>query len=568
MSEVLDVLDEYATLAQIRKPYEAVWDEIDENLLPNVTRLAESSSRQGVQGQKRDEKIIDGTPRSALSTFQAGLMGRLMSSTNDWLAVETPDEDMADDRDTRMWLSKVNQVIFSLINRSSFYPTVYQLFGVAGGMGSGGVYRYFDKLEGKEVFSCRNPWEMFYADGPDGELDTVFRLTIMTAKTMVQNFKDDTLDKEVLRMADSPTEKHNDVRLIHSVRPNPDYDPRKRDARAKKYVSYYVDLDHQTLIRKGGYSAMPYSAWRIEKEVNEDYGRGPGWRALADIKGLYAYAKTDITGAQMQVNGPLNIPREMEGKVQWRPGGRMYFDEVGRTVQAAETRIDLKAGLEREQHKQQIIERHFMVPFFTAMQQIGGMDRERTAYEVRQIEQEMAILLGPYAMGFQVQFMDSIVEGIFNDALENGMIPPPPRQLVESLNGRKLEISYSGPLAQAQKNFFNSEPYRKTIQDIQAMLSVDPTGQHLPSQIMDIPDWDRFLKELAQGNGLPIESLLEDKTFKQIRKQRADAIQKQQQLDAIQKMGGMQGVGQAPQPGSIGDAIAKQAKGQPVASGQ
>ena len=85
---------------------------------------------------------------------------------------------------------------------------------------------------------------------------------------------------------------------------------------------------------------------------------------------------------------------------------------------------------------------------------------------------------------------------------------------------------------------------------------------------MDIPDWYRFLKELAQGNGLPIESLLEDKTFKQIRKARADTMQRQQQLDAIQKMGGMQGLNQPTQPGSVADAISKQNQGQPVASGQ
>jgi hypothetical protein len=566
MSEVLDVLDQFSSLVQERKPFEAVWDDIDRNLLPNVSRLGENANK-SMRGQRGDFDIVDGGPRAALTTFQAGLMGRLMSSTFDWLQVQAPDEDLMDDRDTRLWLSKVNQAIFSLVNRSWFYPAVYTLFGIAGGLGSGTIYREYDKITGRENFSCRNTWEMYFADDPNGEDDTTFRESLVTNKQMAQKFKNDNLDPEVIRKSTLPNEMHEEVHLIHAVMPNPSYDPNKLDKRNKKYISYYIDKDHETLIRTGGYSVMPYCTWRIEKEVNESYGRGPGWRALADIKGLYAYAKTDITASQFNSNPGLDIPIERKGEIKYIPGGRNYYDDVNRPVKVLD-KPDPRFGLEREQHKQEAIDKHFMVPFFTAMQQVGGMDRQRTAYEVRQIEQEAAILLGPYATGFQIQFMDRVVEGLFNDAAENNMIPPAPPQLARSMNGRKLQVVYSGPLAQAQKSFFNTEPYRKTIADIQSIMSMDPTGQSIPRQIMDIPDWDKFFRQIAEGNGLPEESMNEARQILQTRKARADQMQKQQSIDAMQKLGGAKALNEPTQPGSPMDQMGKQVQGQPVAAGQ
>lgn len=565
MSEVLDLMDEFKTLVEQRKPYETVWDDIDANLLPNIMRLAESSAPQ--KGARRDEKINDGGPRYALSTFQAGFMGRIMSPQFDFFSVQTPDEDLADDRNTRMWLSKLNQAIFMLINRSKFFPQTYCLLGVAGGMGTATMYHEYDNTQRKVMFSLRNPWEIYISDDENGDPDMVDRLTLMSYRNIASKFKNDTLDPEVIKFAESPDERNKEIHILHVVKPNPSYDPRKRDARSKRYKSWYIDYEHQSIIRPGGYSVMPYSIWAIDKEVGEPYGRGPGWRALSDIKGLYATAKTNMVGGQYQVNPAADIPQERKGTEQLVPGGRNYYEETGREIKVIQKVIDLKAGLEREQHKQQIIERHFMVPFFTAAQQaLTGKARERTAYEVQQIEREVAILLGPYATGFQSQYMESVIGCLVYYVIENRMVPPPPPQLMQSPNGNKLQIVYTGPLALAEKAFFNTEPYRRTLQDIQTIMSTDPTGESLPRQIFDIPDWDRFFREMAQGNGLPEEGMLETRKIFANRQARAKALEEQRKLAALEQMGkAMPGLNQPVQPGSAADAINK--KGAPVASG-
>ncbi len=566
MDEVRDILDEFGAAQDIRKPFETVWDDIDSNLLPNIMRLAESSTEN--KGERRDDKINDGGPRYALSTWQAGFMGRIMSSGFDWVQVGTPDEDVADIRGIRMWLSKLNQVITSLRNRSKFYPQTYCLFGVAGGLGTATMYHSYDMGTQTVNYILCNPWEIYLVDDEKGDNDTVFRSTLMSYKNIVKAFKNDTLDPEIERLERSASERLNEIKILHAVKPNPNYDPRKRDKMVKRFSSWYIDIEHESLIRKGGYSVMPYSTWAIDKEVGEPYGRGPGWRALADVKALYATVRTNMTGQQYQVNPAMDIPMERKGEYKGVPGGHNYYNESGRDIKPIQRVIDLKAGLDREIRKQQVIERHFMVPFFTTAQQaLTSNTKERTAYEVQQMEREAAILLGPYATGFQAQFMPGIVEGLIYYAIDNQLVSPPPIQLLQSLNGRKLETIYSGPLALAEKAFFNTEPYRRTMQDIQALMSMDPTGQSLPRQIFDIPDWDRFAREMWQGNGLPEEAMFEAKQIAAARQARAKEMEKQQQLAAMEQMGkALPGLGSAPQPGSVAEMIGK--KGMSVAAGK
>jgi hypothetical protein len=550
MSRVTDILEELAALKAKREPFELTWQEILSNILPNVLNLTQDPYG-STMGYRRDEAIIQGTPRAALATCQAGLMGRLMSAQYDWLAVQTPDEDMMDDRDTRMWLSKLNAAIFSLISRSTFYRTMFDFFGHAMGLGTAIVFRQYDVNKGKEIFSLRNPFECYLADDADGNLDTVYRVTLLSNKQMVDVFGEDNLHEEVRRNAENPAQRHELNQVCHAVYPNEMYNPKSKDSKYKRFASCYVDISHQSLIRESGYTAFPYSAWRPEKEVGEAYGRGAGWRALADIKMLYAISKTNITGAQKQVNPALDIPADRSEPVNTMPGGRSYYEDTGKRIYPIETVIDLKTGLDREQRVLQIVERHFMVPFFTMMQQIGVDTRQRTAYEVQQIEQETALLLGPYATGFQQEAMDPIVEGLVYDVLDNGMIPAPPPQLLQSSQGRKLEVAYSGPLATAARQFFNTEPYRKTIQDINALFSMDPTGQSIPRQVLDIFDWDRWMREFARNNGLPEEAMIQQQQVDAMRKAQQKAMAMQQQLASLQALGkAAPGLSKAPEAGS------------------
>lgn len=548
--EVRDLLDEYSTLKSERKPFEETWQEIVDNVAPSRSGFLVDDPG---KGERRGAGIKDGTPMWALETYKAGLMGRLLSSYFDWFSIRVPDEDLMDVPDIRRWLSKVDQALYSLIARSNFYPQMYQFFGDGGSIGTATIYRYWNENTKREVFSVQHPRQIYLAENEDGDNDTIFNVMMMTNKKLVQAFGQDNLHGDIVKAAAQPQEMYVERKVIHVVKPNEKYDPRKKESKAKRFASWYIDVEHESIIRQAGYSNMPYASWRVEKEPDEVYGRGPGWRALHDIKSLYAYADTDIRAAQYAVNPAVDIPMERKGMVKLIPGARNYYEESNRPIMPIQTQLNLGAGLDREQRKQQIIERHFMVPFFTMMQQVGEQTRNRTAYEIRRIEEETAVLLGPHITGLNQDVMDKLIDGLFNDAWEAGLIPQPPDILLKG--ERRLEVDYMGPLALAQRSYFHSEPFRKTIGDLSGIAAMDPTGQTLQRALQNY-DWDRVTREMSRANGLPEENMMDEKVRDQIRQAIAQEQQKQQQLAAMEQLGkAVPGLSKAPEAGSPAESM-------------
>ena len=171
MTEVQDLLEEFHALEtdpeRINK--EVVWQEINENIIPSLNSFTNDTP---VKGQRRGENIYDGTPQAALQTYKSGLMGRLLSSYFNWFSIRTPDEDLMDVREVRMWLSKADQAIYGLIARSNFYPQIYEFFGLGGSIGHATLYRYWNPAKAQEVFFVQHPRSIYLAENEDGEIDT------------------------------------------------------------------------------------------------------------------------------------------------------------------------------------------------------------------------------------------------------------------------------------------------------------------------------------------------------------------------------------------------------------
>lgn len=550
---VRDLLTEFETMKADRLPVEATWDEIAEYVVPHRSGYGAEHDPEVERGERRGSVIYDGTAQSALNLYASGTMGYLLSSSFNWFSSRVPDEKLMDNREVRLWLSQVDAVLFGMLTRSNFYREARSLFTDGGSVGTAPFYRYWDAMTAREVFMALHPREIFVAEDAHGEVDTVFRYTQMTARQLLQRFKDANLNDEIRAEAADPQTAHKLHRILHAMKPNPRFDPRKRDSKARKVASWYVDVEHEGMIRQRGFDILPVAVWRVQKESDERYGRGPGWAALADIKQLQEYARTDITAAQMLVQPPIDIPEERRGDVQYIPGGRSYYDEAGRPVRRlVDDRVELRAGLDREERKQQLIREHYMVDFFLMFAQA---EREMTATEIRQRREEKAVLLGPHITGLNQDILDKVIDGLFNDAWNAGMIPPPPEILVKSGNGR-LEIDYQGPLAQAQRSYFQGQPYREALQTWMALTELHVNAGRRPD-FLDNYNFDFVSKEMVKAGGFPEEAIIDERQVAEMRKQRADAEAKQQRMAAMEQMGkAAKGMNEPVQEGSLMEAAA------------
>jgi hypothetical protein len=551
--------DKYATdrmamfysMQKVREPYEDVWEDILANVVPNRT----SFDKPAKKGQIDTSQIYDGTPIAALNLYASGSQGYLLSSSYKWFSLRIPNERLMDVREVRIWLSIVEQVLYGLIQRSNFYKEMYMLFKDGGSFGTATVYTRYDPATNRAWFSTIHPKEVFIAEDDNGEVNTVVRYFNMTSRRMLERFSDNSLDEEIRDEGEDDNDFQNEHEVLHVVEERQDYDPKKQDSKNMRYASCYIDVEHEKTIRESGYPVDPYGVWRVEKSSDEVYGRGPGWTALSDIKALYQYVKTDIHAAQLEVDPVLDLPAERINDFKYVPGGRNAYEDVNRTAKRVNPPLNLRAGLDREERKQRIIEKHFLVDFFMMMSQA---QREMTATEIRQRQEEKAVMLGPHIAGLNQDVLDKVMDSLFRSAWDAGMIPPAPQVLQ---GGGHVEVDYQGPLAQAQRSFFKTEPYRSVMRDITGMVqAIAPVAPSVAAGMLDNYNWDYITREMSKGDGLPEEAIMDEKVRDKIRQMRAQQQQAQMQAEQMAKMGkAVPGLNQPVQQGSVLEQISQQA---------
>ena len=532
---VEEIIIQQGELEDDRKPFEEVWSDIIEYIIPRRTEVQESAAK----GVQNDEKIFDGTAPNALKRLSDGLQGQLISSNYKWFALRMEAPQLGEIPVIRQWLQLLEPAMYGLLGRSNFYRQMNEYFMDAGSFGTATIYSTFDRRRGRLNFSTRHPKEVFLSQDQYGQIDKVIRRFEMSAKNWVVQFDD--VDTEIEQAAKTNPESLFPV--LHAVYARMDRDPNKQDVLNMPWSSQYVDAMHKKIVRKSGYFSNPYHTWRFYKNSDETYGRSPSWNALADVKALNVYAKTGIWAAQMSVIPPMWIPEELKGRVRFVPGGNTYGDDPARKPEPLITNIKYGIGIDREERTQKQIRDHFMVDFFLLPHELNTP--QRTAFETRTMKEEKTVALSPTINGLESESLDTILDRVFDIGMEEGMLPPPPPILLQILGGARVKIDYMGPLAQLIRQFFRNQPYRNTLQEMMPVFQLQPAA-------MDNYDWDDWSHNIGEGNDLPVTSIRSPEEVAQIREQRLAEQQRQQQLDAAEQAGkAVPGLNQPVQPGSI-----------------
>ena len=503
-------------LEKERKNWEGVWDEIVEFVIPRRTQVERDAAR----GKRNDQSIFDGTALDSLKLLADGLQGYLISSSYKWFAMKMEDQRIEEVPAVRSWLQEVERLLYGIINRSNFYRQMHEMFMDAGSFGTAAIYSELDPGRGRVNFSTRHPKEIYLVQDNYGHITEVWRYYFMTIKQIVETFEN--VDEHYTRLLEkTPDERYP---VIHCVYPREGRDVTKKDSQNKAYASQYIDVTHKKVFRSSGYDQLPYAVWRFYKNSDEVYGRSPAWNALADVKSINEVAKTNVWAAQMSVRPPLWVPEELKGRVRFVPGGMNYYsDDPKRAIAPVMTGVNYPIGVDREDRMREAINKHFMVDFFLL---IARAEKEMTATEIREKQEEKSVVLGPTVNGLEQECLDPVIDRGFYLALEQGWLPPPP----EFLAGAQMKIDYMGPLAQAQRRFFRSQPYRNTLQEMMPVLQVRP-------EVADIINWDEVAKDIMEANDMPQSAFMKPEMIRAIRQQRAQQMQQQQQLEAMEKMG-------------------------------
>ena len=174
--------------------------------------------------KRRNKKILDSTPITAVRNFSSGMMSGATSPAQNWFRFKIRNYNMENDHEVKSWCAQVEKLMRDAFNASKIYtklPIIYKQLGVFGFAALSLESDYDD------IFVCKVlPIGSYrYAKNYKGQVDTFVREYSETAKNIVEQFGEENVSDSVKNAnRENP---HAYFELIHFVMPNPNFDTAK-----------------------------------------------------------------------------------------------------------------------------------------------------------------------------------------------------------------------------------------------------------------------------------------------------------------------------------------------------
>jgi len=529
-----DVRKRFVTLEEYRSSWRSHWAEISDYVLPRRGRYLQEN--QSSKGRKRSNKIIDNTAGQALRTLSAGMVSGLTSPSRPWFRLQTQDAYLMDQEGVKDWLGTVEMRMRSILSGSNFYNTAATQYTELGAFGTAVSMRVPHPTRTIH-FRSLTAGEYVIAENWLGDVDTVGRKFMMTASQIVEQFltqRNGDVDwsraSNALKNAWNRGSFDTPIEVVHMVQPrrDQDRDMRRLDGKNKKYADIYFEVgaDTDTVLREEGYDSFPYYVPRWDVTYGDVYGFSPAMEQLGDIKQLQHEQKRKAQAIDKMVNPPMVASTNLKGKVSSvMPAGVTYVDPIngGAGFQPAyQVQPRIQEMLIDIQEVQGRIQRGFYADLFAMM--LSSDRRQITATEVAERHEEKLVLLGPVLQRVNTEYLDPMIDDLFNMALKSGTLPPPP----EALQGAEIKVKYVSLLAQAQEAVAASS-IERTVSFAGNMAAVAP-------DILDNINTDEALRQYSDILGNGPELIREPAVVAQIRAERLKAQQQAQQQEEAAAM--------------------------------
>ena len=503
--------DNLSRLQEKRSTWESHWQEVADVMLPRKAEI----TRQRARGDKRHTQIFDATAVHALELLAASLHGMLTSSANRWFSLRFKETGLNDSDEAKEWLEDATKRMYDVIAKSNFQQEIFECYHDLIAFGTSCLMIEEDQ-EDVLTFSARHIKEIYIQENRKGYVDTLYRRFKMSAQATVEKFGIENVSKEIVNVLKKAP--FDDIDLVHVIRPRLDFDPQKQDKANMPYQSIYFEYGSGHVISIGGFKENPYVIPRYLKASTEQYGRSPGMNALPDVKVLNKMVEHSLKAAAKQIDPPLLIPDDgMLAPIRMSPGSINYYRSGSRDrIEPLNINANTAVTLNSENQRRDAINKMFHID-----QLVVTENRNMTATEVLQRQEEKMRILGPVLGRLQSELLSPLVTRVFNIMLRNQLFMPSP----DILTQQELNIEYVSPMALAQRG-----------QELQSLMKglelFGSLAQTMP--VMDYIDEDGLVKQIISILGLPAKVIKSDAQVQQLRAERAE--QEAQQMEMQQQM--------------------------------
>ncbi|VWC95895.1 bacteriophage head to tail connecting protein [Burkholderia lata] len=547
-----ELVREFDQIASKRGIWEKHWEETALKVLPYYSTSFYSQGNT-VPGQKRNQEQYDVTANAALWKFAAAMESMLTPANGKWHRLRPVQKELMKIRRVALWFDQVNDALFHYrySPHSAFQANQHDGYVSIGAFGTTALFcdEFNDPTQpGVKGLRYRHVHlgELFFATNFQGQVDKVFRRFKMTLRQIAQKWGEDKLPENLRgQLSQSP---ENEVFVLHIVKPNGEFDPMRLDAKGKRFSSHYVLKDMKKLLHAGGYRCFPYATSRYITAPGELYGRSPAMNVLPSIQVLNEEKKVILKQGHRAVD-PVLLAHDdgiLDG-FSLKPGATNYgaVNGDGRPLVHTLPTGNMQIGKELMDDERAVINDAFLVTLFQILVETPQM----TATEVLERAREKGALLSPTMGRFQSESIGPMIQREFDILMWQGLIPPPPPEVMEA--GAAYKVEYDAPLNRAMRADEASGIMRT------AQYAAEIVGQTQDPSAMDWFDWDTIIPELADISGAPFRFMRSPEAVAQIRQGRQSQQTTQEVTNALPGMAAMmksaapQGTAQTPgQPGA------------------
>lgn len=491
------------------------WQDLADYFLPRSVRfLARNANKQPV----KNKKIKDSTPLLAVRNFSSGMMSGATSPATNWFKVKVRDYNKESNYEVKSWCNSVEVLFRDIFNSSNLYrilPSVYKQIGVFG------IAVLALMSDEDTVLRCQLLPIGSYriAKNHKGEVDTICRVFMETAKNLYDKFGEENVSKEVLNALHS-NRLEELFEVVHFVEPNRNFLPNSPWAEDKEFISVYYEYasSEEKFLSKSGFDKFPYAVFESEVNGEDIYpSECPGVNALPDVKQLMSMVIDEGKAVKKMISPTYKGPASLKNKKMIdAPAAFIEEDENGRglsPIYEVNPRV-LEVDSIIEKLKDSIKE-IFYNDLFAMI--LSTAERSRTATEVNELKEEKMVLLSPLLQQIH-NGLNQIMNWVFVECIKLNILPEPPIEVI----GANMDIEFVSTLAQAQKAVKISAMERFTTFTINLASQLD-------SSLAKKINANKIIDDYAEFANISPEQIVPTREVEKI-KQKQEAAQAQQQV--------------------------------------
>lgn len=511
-----------------RDTWDPHWRELQDYFLTRRGRWITDAKGKGA---KRNQKLVDPTPKFAARTLGAGMHAGSTNPAMPWFRLKTPDPELMERPSVSMWLYAVENLMRDVFARTNLYSVLPSCYMESGVFGTSPIIM-LEHPQKVIHFVPKTVGSYYLATNSDGVVDTLYCEYQMTVRQLVDDYGIDNVSSVVANQykAGRRNELHD---VLHTIEPNKGrtgaYDNQNM---AFSSVYWETKTAEDKPLKSSGFEDNPIAAFRWETtELTDAYGSSCGMDALGCAKAMQIQQKRKAQAIDKLIDPPMvgdpalkNQPSTLiPGDVTW--AGFTANGSAPKFQPAYTIKPELQHLLADIVDVRELVHKAMYTDLFLAITMADP--RNATVPEIDARKEEQILALGPVLQNHEDGLIKPIIDRTFNILLRQGRLPPPPPEL----EGVSLKVELIGALAQAFRSIAAGKIERFAGFVGNLATAQANAGQEVTA--FDKFDVDQALDEHSMAIGVPPSIVRGDDIVAQMREAREQQKQQAQQMQAM-----------------------------------